>query len=65
MKMRRFKQNVVVTLFSLASAPSFARSVLWDNGETDGIGGASNSARTILEIEIRHVGRKNVGRTES
>ena len=53
----RFSSFIVGALFGLVQQ-AIAQDVLWDNGETDGVGRASNGARTIFEIEIRHMGRK-------
>lgn len=60
----RFTSLIVGALFGLVQQ-AIAQDVLWDNGEPDSVGGALNGARTILEIEIRDVGRKNGERTES
>ena len=65
MEMRHLKQHVGVISFILVSAPSVAQAVLWDNRVAEGVGDAWSGARTLLQIEIRHAGRKSVGRTES
>ena len=63
MRMRHFQPQVVVILFSLfswVSAPSFAQSVLWDNGGTDGSGAVSNRSkphRSLLDDFVVPVGQ--------